>query len=320
MDAAYAKALALFAHHASVSGIDLGLRYTAGVATGALAVRIHVVEKLGPDRLSDVDRFPGDIDGVPVDVIQGSYRSAATVVPLADAVNRKQRFDCLQPGISISPRGSDAVGTLGMIVRDCVTGKPALLSNRHVFADSLQSSKGDQILQPASNDGGEVSGDVVAVLERMILDQNGDAAIALVNDQRPFHPRILGLNLVPNALIDPLVGDVVIKSGIATKVTRGRVDGVGRYFLTYQFDGFTQRLGFDGFYIVPLDPANPTNLEISAPGDSGAVWIKDGTAAVVGLHVAGDATGSQASSEYAIACCARKVFQALNIELWSGAA
>jgi len=316
IDAAYVKALALYANLASVTGIDIGSRYTAGVSTGVLAVRIHVVEKLGTDRLQDVDQFPAAIDGVPVDVIQGDYRSSAAVAGLSDAANRRQRFDCLQPGMSVAPRGSDTVGTLGMIVRDCVSGKPAILSNRHVFADSLQSRKGDQILQPASNDGGEVGADVVAELERMILDQHGDAAIALVNDQRPFEARILGLNLAPNAVTDPQIGDVVVKSGVATRVTRGRVDGIGRYFLTYQISGFAQRLGFDGFYIITLDPSNPSNQEISAPGDSGAVWIKDGTAAVVGLHVAGDAAGSQACGEYAIACSATNVFKALNIEPW----
>ena len=144
----------------------------------------------------------------------------------------------------------------------------------------------------------------------MILDKDGDAAIALINNVRPFDLGICDLGTVVRQVKDPSIGDVVVKSGRTTQVTKGRVDGTGRYFITYSVG----RVGIDGFIIVPQDPQNPTDEEISQGGDSGSAWLIDGTDTMVGLHFAGE-TDPRPSEEHAIACFATRVFSRLSISL-----
>jgi hypothetical protein len=144
----------------------------------------------------------------------------------------------------------------------------------------------------------------------MILDKDGDAAIALLTNTRPYDLRICDLGIIAKRIQDPKNGDIIVKSGRTTHVTKGRVDGTGRYFINYSVG----RVGVDGFIIVPLDPKNPDDVEVSQGGDSGAVWILDGSDTVVGLHFAGE-TDTRPSEEHAIACFASKVFSRLSISL-----
>jgi hypothetical protein len=313
IDDAYSEALARYAHRDNITGIDIGYKYTDGQATETLAIRLHVKEKIPKSALETADLFPEEIVGFPVDVIQGNYKPGAQREPIPEATNRTTRFSRLQPGISVAHTGVTA-GTLGMFVKDRRSGKPAILSNWHVLAGSATASPGDGIVQPGPHDGGRAPRDVVGALERMMLDKDGDAAIAFVSNARPFDPSVIDVNVVPDSLADPQVGDEVIKSGRTTQVTRGRVDGKGRYFITYPVG----RVGIDGFIIVPSTKDNPTNEEISMGGDSGSIWIKDGTRTAVGLHFAGE-TDPRPSEEHAIACFVTRVFPRLDIQPWSAA-
>ena len=146
-----------------------------------------------------------------------------------------------------------------------------------------------------------------------MLDADGDAAIALVNNKRNFNPSVLELNVVPESVDDPQIGDAVVKSGRTTQVTSGNVDGKGRYFIYYPVG----RVGVDGFIIVPHDKTNRKNIELSMGGDSGSVWLKENSATVLGLHFAGE-TNPRASEEHAIACYATRVFERLQIQPFCG--
>lgn len=310
IDDAYGKALARYAHRSNVTGIDIGYKRSEGEVTDVLAIRLHVKEKIPASALEAAELFPEEIDGFPVDVIQGNYKAGEQSGISEGTTTRTTRFSRLQPGISIANTGVSA-GTLGMVVKDKRSGKPSILSNWHVLAGSATASPGDDIVQPGPHDGGRAPRDVVGRLDRMLLDKDGDAAIAVLNDARPFDPGIIDVNIIPDNLADPQIGDEVIKSGRSTQVTRGRVDGKGRYFITYPVG----RIGIDGFVIVPRDKQNPANEEISMGGDSGSIWIKEGTKTAVGLHFAGE-TDARPSEEHAIACFVTKVFSRLEIQPW----
>lgn len=308
IDDAYNEALARYAHRENVTGIDIGPKYEDGERTDTLSIRLHVKEKIPRSALEDAEIFPEEIKGFPVDVIQGNYKAGTSRPVSIEVTNRTTRFSRLQPGISVAHKNVTA-GTLGMIVKDKRSGKPAILSNWHVLAGDSSASPSDPIVQPGPHDGGRPPRDTVATLERMILDRDGDAAIALLNNSRPYDPNIIGINVIPSSAADPQIGDIVVKSGRTTQVTRGRVDGRGRYFINYSVG----RIGIDGFIIVPQSQENPTNEEISLGGDSGSIWLKDGTTTVVGLHFAGE-TDTLPSEEHAIACFVTRIFKRLEVE------
>lgn len=303
---AYRKALSAYGARPDVTGVDVGFKYVNGQRTKQTAIRIHVREKLPASGLEAVAVFPQAIDGVPTDVIEAIYRPQAELVT---AAARTQRLDPLQPGISVAHSNVSA-GTLGAIVFDQASGKPAILSNWHVLAGSAAARAGDPILQPGPADTGRLPSDVVAHLERFILSETGDAAVALLNGQRSVLNAQFGTNIQLRGA-RPVVGDEVLeKSGRSTGVTRGRVDGEGRYNIDYSVG----RIGVDGFKIVARREGNPDDEEISAGGDSGSVWYAPGTREGVGLHFAGEVDALPAS-EHAIACHLPAVLQALKVSL-----
>lgn len=74
IDDAYNEALARYAHRGNLTGIDIGYKYADGEATDILAIRLHVKEKIPKSALEAADLFPEEIEGFPVDVIQGNYK------------------------------------------------------------------------------------------------------------------------------------------------------------------------------------------------------------------------------------------------------
>ena len=64
-----------YAAQQGVTGVDIGYKYKDGKRTQVKAVRIHVKEKIPKNALESLDVFPTEIDGVPVDVIQGDYHA-----------------------------------------------------------------------------------------------------------------------------------------------------------------------------------------------------------------------------------------------------
>src|SRR3989304_9638801 len=119
---AYEKAIKTFGQRENVTGIDVGYKYDAGERTDMIAVRIHVREKKPIEVLSDADIFPKDIDGVPVDVIQGHYSPSAEGILALLA--RRHRRNPIQPGISVS-HSLVSAGTLARGGYDRTTRAPA---------------------------------------------------------------------------------------------------------------------------------------------------------------------------------------------------
>ena len=306
---AYTAALRAFGQRPEVTGIDLGYQYTDGQRTGRLAVRIHVREKRPLEALEAAEVFPDTIENVPVDVIEATYEPGECAAVAAEHHDPRERHDVLRPGISCGHIRVTA-GTFGLIVIDNRSGRSAILSNWHVLAGDADASPGDPILQPGPHDGGRPDRDTIATLERMILNSDGDAAIALLNGSRAYDVRPLGTDITIAGIGDAQVGAILVKSGRSTGVTRGRVDGLGRYFIRYSVG----RRGIDGFKLVSIVAGNPDNEEISSGGDSGSVWCEPDSGTACGLHFAGE-TSSAPGAEHAIACHLTRVFAALDLSL-----
>lgn len=261
---------------------------------------------------------PNTIEGLPVVIEQKKFKASdlssefpkspkVTALP-ETLVHRKMRCDPFQPGISIAHKDSTA-GTLGLIVIDNLSMKKAVLSNWHVLASTSAAKPGDAIIQPGPFDGGREGVDTIATLERMMLDSQGDAAIAILNGQRKLSEEIYETNVKLAGVRLPKVGELLTKSGRTTGVTVGVVKGFGSVVIGYEVG----RKEINGFYIIPRQANNPNNEEISSGGDSGSIWYGNDRQGV-GLHFAGE-SDARPEEEHAIACLLPKVFERLNISL-----
>ncbi|MPZ72800.1 MAG: hypothetical protein GEU74_06135 [Nitriliruptorales bacterium] len=158
---------------------------------------------------------------------------------------------------------------------------------------------GEPIYQPGRFDGG-TSGDIVARLSDVRLDRYMDAALARLEGTRPYSPVMLGVGAVAGIHEDPHLGMVVRKSGRSSQVTTGVIDGVS-LSTKIEFDHAVHWFD-DQLHIVPPPPWSPDGPhgEVSDGGDSGSVWVEEGTNLAVGLHFAGERDPAPAS-EHAIA-------------------
>lgn len=304
---AYEKALRAFGHRPEVTGVDIGYKYQNGRRGEEVVLRVHLREKLAPDLVEPAQLLPRDIDGVPLDVIQGNYTpSGGGALALAA---RRRRRDPVQPGLSISHHLGTA-GTIGAIVYDRTDGAPCILSNKHVLAEAALAEAGDQILQPGRIDGGRRDLDAIARLRRMHLGVKGDAAIAVLNQSRQTRTALYGSDIQIRETRRAAVGDLAAKSGRSTGVTDGRVDGVGRFKVSYGF----QDHWIEGFKLRLQDAANPGNLELTRHGDSGAIWYDPATQEGLGLHFAGE-DASAPAAEFALACHLDAVLDELLVSL-----
>jgi hypothetical protein len=120
-------------------------------------IRIYVSRKVPPSALDLKDLIPGEIDGVPTDIVEIGEMKALNIHPLAHVT----RVRPLVAGVSIGNWAITA-GTLGWFFRDA-SGREMLGSNAHVFAeDPLKPSSNEtRIVQPGRVDQGSVPEDIV---------------------------------------------------------------------------------------------------------------------------------------------------------------
>jgi endonuclease G len=313
----------------NIRGIDIGYKYTNKKSTKTLAIRLHVEEifsrtKLKKNKIETFDDYFGKTHGVYTDIIQNKFKL------MDHNLEREKPRAKIQAGISVGRHLKTGKGTLGLIVKHTPhvkpgkppkPSKPAILSNWHVLFGT-GAKKGNKIIQPGHSPTTKIPDHHVATLEAGIRGEKGDAAIALVRDevwkdpQRVPKLKILGLGKIAKKLDDPEIGDEVIKSGLGSRVTKGKVDGMGRYFFEPEVYGYPKshgRVAIDGFIIVPV--YSPTHI-IAKKGDSGSAWLKEeenGNLSVVGLHFSGE---NRRNPKYAMACYAKSVFAELNISLF----
>jgi len=138
----------------NVNGVGIGYKVSNGVVTGQLSVVCLVTKKTS--NLSAEELIPSQIGDVVTDVVQ-----VGEIVALGNT----GRYRPAPGGVSIG-HYSITAGTLGVVVRDKTSGARLILSNNHVLANSNDANLGDAILQPGPADGGQLSSDQIAVLER----------------------------------------------------------------------------------------------------------------------------------------------------------
>lgn len=281
-----------FLRDPNVNLIDFGYREQGGetkIDDERLTIRFHMNEKFrGPELeaaqlegRTNADYSGLTVDGFTIDIIAAPHRLQAwprwgrgwsqPKDPRATAQNP------MLGGISISNEYHYTYGTLGGLVFDRHTHAELLLSNWHVLIGDWRLRWSRLIYQPGRLDGG-THADTVAIVERSAMQVNLDAAVA----------RLTGARSVTNDQLElePVTGTAwaypgmhVVKSGRASKITRGIITGIeGTAMLRYAGQERTIR---NVMTIVPR------GIEVSRGGDSGSFWLDENNKRVVGLHFAG---------------------------------
>lgn len=256
-----------------VTGVDIGYLYQSGSRTANVGLRVHLrEEKTQP-------LVPRPIPWSPmIAPAMVNEHGAAAFTPSS----RTAFADPICPGIqvcNVHRRG----GTLGLLVLDRHE-RPHVLSSLHVLGSPLRSGGSPAVVQPAPPM-------MLGVMTNGFDDVMGDVAIATIDD-RDCVPAQFGTGALVADAGFPHLGDPVTKSGVASDITSGIVDGIGRYMM-----GRGGREGMDGFRVVAADA---TGL-VARPGDSGALWYNPLTDVGYGLHVAGEAS-DEGTWRVGIAC------------------
>lgn len=278
------EAKAILMSYPGVRDVSVGLKETEDRATEEIVFRVHVEEKKPRGELPTSARIPGEVLGVPTDVV---------LEPRPTNTDDDDKYRPLQGGIQIGNDTSAASGTLGCIAQLNTDQTIVILSNRHVLLDGRAAAvtSGEKIGQPEISCCCCCKGNIVADVVAAAYNGLVDCAIARIIGSPGFTNEIQDIGLVFGSA--PLnaagstvvVGDIVRKRGRTTGLTTGRVVNP----------------------LVPT-PANPaknvparTNqIQIRAdagmpkftqPGDSGSAVVNDQNV-VVGLHWGGDGTWS----------------------------
>lgn len=296
-----------------VTAVDLGFKWTGGVMTDELALRVHVNEKRPLSEIPENEIIPSEVDGIPVDVIEAQYGiqqfdQPESIQLESAAGNRGDRFEEIPPGVSIGSPNVTA-GTLGAKVFDAITEQPLILSNWHILAALPTAGAGLPIWQPGALDGGRNSNNTFALLERFNLGPH-DAAVARLTDERPVLTTTYDGFPIEDAT-QPMLGMRVCKSGRTTGFTEGIIDGV-QMSVSLNYGAAGTRMLQQVIHIVPL-PGSPPG-EISSGGDSGSVWVDKATGKAVGLHFAGEVG---LAPEHALANDITAVMQTLQIKFFA---
>jgi hypothetical protein len=156
----------------NVVAAGIGYKTVGGKRTDDLSIVCSVVKKVPEAILLADDLVPGEIRGIPTDVVETGILRA-----------QRERTDRWRPapgGVSIG-HPSITAGTLGCLVRK--NGETLILSNNHVLAAENAAAIGDPILQPGPYDGGSDPDDRIAVLEgfvpiRFLSTEPSDCTVA----------------------------------------------------------------------------------------------------------------------------------------------
>ncbi len=245
---------------------DIGYKYKAHAKTDQLCLRLYVHRK-HTRKFLQIDMIPKRLEGMTTDVIVSNPKLHPRF---------GDRHDSLSGGIEILNSYLFDSGTMGAILYDANDNLVGL-SNHHVLYGS-KGQDGDTVIQPKQ----DVTQPMDIIGNLIAGSQKYDCAIFSINANRNGEEaRVLELANRITTVQDPVHGLAVKKSGVASDVTGGIIDGVGA----------------DGSFCIVADPARPNPNDVLATfGDSGSIWVlDDGQGDVaVGLHYAGEQDGSKA--------------------------
>lgn len=277
---------------ANVVGCGIGEKITSGFSTGKLCIKVYVEKKFPKKELKRTDIVPQKLPTIQTDVEE---------VGKIIAFGYSGRYRPALGGSSIGHYKITA-GTLGCLVKDKKSGKPFILSNNHVLANSNQAKKGDSILQPGPYDGGKKPKDIIGYLEDWIEIKFGkeanaiDAALARPKDLSSVKPEIILIG-APKGITKAKLGMAIQKSGRTTGYTTGKIKDTSA----------TVKVNYDDKVALFRNQILTTN--ISQGGDSGSLVLDMKTRAL-GLLFAG-------SEVVTILNPISEILKYLNIELYS---
>ena len=292
-----------------VTGVGINYKIVGGQKTDELAIRVYVEKKKEPADIPEAEKIPKTIKGVKTDVIERTFKLNRTrpkrFMAIADMEIKSDTgtYDPMKGGISIGPcrsvyldaaaaacHGAPAagnyifVGTLGCWVRDNETDAEMMLSNFHVMCVDDGWHVGDTIAQPSLVDGGHCPADVVGSLQRAVLSDEVDAAVAS-HTARDFDCSIVDIGDVKGTAT-AAVGMAVRKRGRTSGLTYGNVTDTNLTVTVPYCDGLGDRTLIHQIEIE-VDPAQ--SAVFGQGGDSGSVVVNSDNK-VVGLYFAGDST------------------------------
>lgn len=256
------------------------------VDTDRVALLVFV-DKKQPEHLLKADQIlPKALGNLEVNVIESNP------VDHADT-----RHDPLIGGIGISNANRKFLGTLGAVVMERQSNVRFGLTNWHVIKNT-DGKDGDPVVQPAwlpankNNTIGEVLKWDIA-LDCAVLELNNSRGHVAVTNLRDIPGVISGMTA-------PLVGLELTKSRVTTGVIYGVISSVSIN---------------DIDVTIMANTAKPaTNDEISAPGDSGSVWVTNASVPeAVALHRVGDLDDTP-RTEFAYARNIANVAEAMGFE------
>lgn len=140
-----------------VVAVGRGYKVTAGRPTETMSIICSVIKKLPLSELRKKDVIPPVIDGIRTDVFESGVIRAMK--------ERTSRWRPAPGGVSIGHPEITA-GTLGCLVKK--DGNIHILSNNHVLANSNNAEIGNQALQPASYDKGQLTQDMIGRLAEFV--------------------------------------------------------------------------------------------------------------------------------------------------------
>lgn len=295
---AFGAAFRRFSGSPHVTGIDIGPKWVGGVESDAeeeLFVRVHVRSKRPAGELDPDELIPAEVAGITTDVVEAVWVRDGGGWYDFDP-DRAALRETLQPGISLANR-SGTYGTLGLFVTDTKTEAICILSADHVLAPL--EGDGRDVVQPGPWDLPYEERNVVGRLWRR--QPYHGVSIARLDAPRPFARELFDTDILVSGTRMPRIGDVLEKSGRTTGVTRARVDGFGSYAAC-----------FPAILLVPEDDGG--DIEISAEGDSGAVWYDPDTREAVAVQCIGE--DPQAPNlEWAAAAVLEPIARKLGVEV-----
>jgi hypothetical protein len=302
-----------------VQAIGIGRKSSRGKMTDRLAIRFYVVCKIPRSQIPYERRIPKSPRFY-------SHKYNREVTLLTDVIETSpgdlhmaDPESVVRPvpgGVSCSSmQGGN--GTIGGWVWDNTDDTIVMLSNRHVFGDSI----GSPIIQPGTVDGGVFPQDRIGEVKRIIplIPWGGrqtkedcnyvDAAIGEVDSSALIDATVLEIGPAVCNIDNPEIDMVVEKFGQTTGHTVGMIEDVD-IAVALWVEG-VQVAFCDIMYIATDDPGQ---LPLESFGDSGALVFQqgepDGPNIAVGLLFGG---GTGVNNPWYWACNIVTVFESLDL-------
>ncbi|WP_229680218.1 S1 family peptidase [Saccharopolyspora thermophila] len=279
-----------------VTAVDIGEKHRAGRRTGQQVIVVSVVRKKPLGQLGPGTRIPGDVFGIPTDVVEEEpvlqHIHCGRNEPLAPRQRREERAAAVRGGSGIAPYRTvhlappavdqagqyRRVGTLGALVTGAApTASMMGLTTFDVACLDDAWAVGDRMVDP---EGGRVHGD----LARAALSGRVDAAAVAIAPGLETSSTIDGIGPVTgHGTAYP--GERIRKNGFGTGVTHGVVTSVDATVRIDHGEALGVRVLREQIRIVATD------LRFCGPGDAGAAVLDPG-GRVLGLVVAGACGGA----------------------------